>query len=134
LIVLLVACLVLLSANLENANRAYQNSLSKLKTDPHNPDLRQHTLNLGRQYAAAARSNGRVALFDEVALMNDINAACARVGSTQGLTPESGHRSQVDSPKSTVGDRLETLEALRLKSLISEEEYQSRRTEIIKEL
>ena len=109
---------------------AYLESLEKLKGDPHNPDLREATLLLGRTYAAAARNmkdmGGAVTIFDEVALMNDINAACARAGTK--ITLEEGQR------KPSVEERLAKLEGLRSKQIISEQEYQSRRQQIVDEL
>src|SRR5713101_238931 len=62
---------------LDKAKHDYQDSLSKLKAVPANADLRQKTLHLGRIYSNLTRKKKGVTLFDEVALMNDINAACA---------------------------------------------------------
>ncbi len=58
------------------AKEAYQASLAALTSDPRNTALRQATLALGRAYAARVRNGKGVSVFDEVALMNDINAAC----------------------------------------------------------
>ncbi len=71
---------------LRAARTAYQNSLLALKGDPTNPDLRQQTLHLGRAYSQLTRNNKRVALFDEMALANDINAAAG--GSTALVSPK----------------------------------------------
>ena len=60
--------------------KAYQHGLERLKHDPHNPDRRLETLTLGREYANLARSGEGVMIFDEVAIMNEINAACAGAG------------------------------------------------------
>src|SRR4051812_19834649 len=59
----------------EEAKKAYQGSLADLKSDPTNAGLRQATLALGRKYSNLTRNGKGVALFDEVALMNDLNAA-----------------------------------------------------------
>ena len=59
------------------ARKAYQASLTLLKTDPRNADLRQQTLALGRAYSNLMRDKKGRTVFDEVALMNDINAACS---------------------------------------------------------
>jgi hypothetical protein len=61
----------------DRARIAYQDALARLKRDPANPDLREETLYLGRAYSNLTRSRKGVTLFDEVALSNDINAACA---------------------------------------------------------
>ncbi len=65
------------AAALKLAEKDHLESLNVLKQDPHNPDARERTLAKGRVYATRARSGAGVNLFDEVALMNDINAACA---------------------------------------------------------
>ena len=61
---------------LREAKASYQASLAKLKSNPTNPDLKQRT-QLGRIYSNLTRRKRGVTIFDEVALMNDINAACA---------------------------------------------------------
>ncbi len=62
---------------LAKEKEAYEESLEELKHDPTNANLRQETLRLGRVYSNSTRNNKGVTIFDEVALMNDINAACA---------------------------------------------------------
>src|SRR5687767_1345627 len=94
------------------ARQAYLDSLEKLKRDPQNPDSREKTLELGRQCAAKAtlclqNGIGGVESFDEVALMNDINAACARAGGK--VTPGE------DKVKPSVEERLVKLDELRSK-------------------
>lgn len=111
---------------MEEAKVKYQGSLEQLKQDPHNPELREHTLALGRKYASLTRNNQGVALFDEVALMNDINAACARAGSKDTAKP--------DTSIASVEERLEKLDTLLSKQLISQREYQSRREQILNKL
>lgn len=74
------------------------------------------TLALGRAYA---RKGG----CDEVALMNDINAACARATS-QPAPVETAARA-------TVEERLAKLDDLRGKGLITEQEHQTRRKQIL---
>ena len=111
---------------LNHAKQAYLESLGELRLDPHNPDLRETCLALGREYAKAARKMKGIALFDEVALMNDINAACARAGSRVTI--------EEDSRRPSVEDRLAKLEDLMSKGMISEQEYESRRQRILDEL
>jgi len=57
----------------EEAKKVYGASLTALKLDPTNAELRQVTLELGRKYSNLTRNGKGVALFDEVALMNDLN-------------------------------------------------------------
>jgi len=61
---------------LGEAKAAYQDSLTQLKADPTNSNLRETTLHFGRTYSNLTRNNKGVTIFDEVALSNDINAAC----------------------------------------------------------
>lgn len=61
----------------DRARAAYQESLSALKARPSSADLRQRTLDLGRQYSNLTRNRRGVTVYDEMALMNDINAATA---------------------------------------------------------
>jgi hypothetical protein len=57
------------------AKAAYQASLQALTTDPANRELAQRTLELGRAYSRITRRSRSVTIFDELALLNDINAA-----------------------------------------------------------
>lgn len=110
----------------ERARVAYQNALARLKRDPGNSDLREETLRLGRTYSNMTRQRG-VTLFDEVALSNDINAACAGV-----FREEKSPGRQL--PKPSVEARLAQLAELKAKGLIDEGEYASRRLEILREI
>jgi hypothetical protein len=105
------------------ARSAYEESLSQLKADPANPDLRGETLRLGRVYSNLTRNGKGVTIFDEVALSNDINAACAGAAGVRGSR-------QLPS----VEARLQNLLSLRDKDLIDETEYAERRREILKEV
>lgn len=109
----------------EAARQAYLQSLAKLKENPTNPNLKQNTLSLGRRYSAMTRDNKGNTLFDEVALMNDINAACAAAAA-----PPSTNASRASESQS-VESRLRTLEDLKSKGLIDEAEAAKRRDQII---
>lgn len=50
----------------------YQATLARLRESPSDPHLKQRTLDAGRALAATTRKGSGVAIFDEVALMNDI--------------------------------------------------------------
>lgn len=102
------------------ARAAYLSSLAELKSQPNNADLKQKTLALGRRYSALTRDKKGHTLFDEVALMNDINAACAAAGSAPSthLQP-------------TIESRLRTLSELKAKGLVDGTEYERRRLEIL---
>ena len=78
-IIVVVVIAIAIAAGKEQAKakakKDYQESLQRLKRDPNDPDLREKTLELGRYYSNLIRDSKGHSLFDEVALMNDINAA-----------------------------------------------------------
>jgi hypothetical protein len=108
---------------LEQARLAYQQSLNKLKVDPTNADLKQRTLALGRAYSTLTRDSRNVTLFDEVALSNDINEACA--AATRNIAAPVSHN---------VENRLARLAELQSRGLISAGEFQEQRSRILQEL
>lgn len=128
-VIIVIAVLVRVSQSqtLDEAKKAYKESLAALSADPTNTGLWQSTLELGRAYSNLTRNRKGVTLFDEVALMNDINAAC---GGKVGIATPSAP-AQAQSP---VEDRLERLAQLREKGLIDDEEYRERRGRILEEL
>ncbi len=105
---------------------AYHNSLKKLKASPTNADLREETLQLGRKYSNLTRRKKGVTIFDEVALSNDINAACAGAMNI--------HESKVSKPDQTIELRLHRLSELKAKGLIDDDEYAERRERILDEV
>jgi hypothetical protein len=115
---------------LEQASAAYQDSLRELKTKPTNADLKQQTLALGRQYSNLTRNRRGVTVYDEMALMNDINAATA---SATHAPSASSTPSAAPKPVS-IEDRLKQLDALKTKGLLSDEEFTTRRQKILEDL
>ena len=85
LIVIIPILILVVAANaaaeakkrLAAAKLAYENSLAELRNLPTSPELRIQTLELGRIYSNLTRGQQGVAIFDEIALKNDIDAACA---------------------------------------------------------
>jgi hypothetical protein len=104
----------------EEARDSYQQLLAQLRSQPHNAQLRSLALERGRHYARLTRENGSATLFDEVALGNDINAACGGLASGPATTD--------------LETRLRRLGDLLAKGLIEEKEYLERRREILREL
>ena len=96
------------------AKKAYQDSLEKLKRDPTNPDLRAKTLELGREYSNTRRDNKGHPLFDEMALMNDINAACARAPVVAAVAAQ---------PQATPADQIQALANLMHKGVLTQQEF-----------
>jgi hypothetical protein len=125
-----VAMVVYYYHNMTQAEQRYLASLEQLKRDPHNPDLREQTLQYGRRYAQLVRNTMKA--FDEVALMNDINAACARAGSKVKVEQDGDDRRGRE--ERSIDRRLEELERLRRKAAITDDEYRSRRKAILDEI
>jgi hypothetical protein len=111
-----------------NKENDYFHSLSALKNDPNNPEIKQQTLKKGREFSAFSRQyqgqNKAVTIFDEMALMNDINAACASATVVSSKTENS----------LSIEERLAKLSELQQKSLISEQEYNEKRQKILDEI
>lgn len=114
----------------ERARDAYHNALHRLKRDPTNPDLRGETLSLGRAYANLMRDRRGVALFDEVALSNDINAACAAAATSRPQREASA----IFAGMPSIESRLTNLSDLRAAGLVDESEFAARRQEILREI
>lgn len=116
---------------LEQAEYNYRSSLDDLRRNPTNPSLRIRTLELGRILANLTRNKKGVTVFDEVALSNDIAAACAAAAAAPDRTT-----APVAFTSATVSiqDRLRQLDDLRTQALITEDEYAARREKILDEV
>jgi hypothetical protein len=86
--------------------------LQRLKAEPNNPERRQEALRLGRAYSNLTRNKKGVTVYDEVALKNDIDAACAGAARVQNPSIE---------------ERLAKLKQLLTAGHISDDEYHRRR-------
>lgn len=129
IIIAVVAVLVAISSNntaerKRKAKQAYLDSLNKLKKNPTNADHRQKTLELGRHYSNLMRDSKGQTIFDEVALMNDLNAACA--GAPQA--------SPAPTPTGDIEERLAKLQSLKEKGLIDDTDYKQRKQELMAEI
>ena len=112
---------------IETARFLYNKALDELRKDPNDTSKREEALTLGRRYADLVREDHRTT-FDEVALMNDLNAIQPTAST---ITVE------VDNSAETVDSteqRLNELEHLRSDGFITEAEYQERRSAILDEI
>ena len=110
-------------ARLVEAKRLYDESLAALTASPADPELRKRALDLGRVYSNLNRDSKGVTIYDEVALSNDIGAACA-------ATEVETSRHAVVEPvaaKADVVERLRTLNDLKSNGLVAEDEFNSLR-------
>lgn len=112
---------------LVQAKKSYEESLAKLKSDPANSDLRQQTLAFGRAYSNLARDSKGRTIFDEIALMNDLNAACA-------ATQQVISNQTLQTTSQTVAERLVQLQGLKDQGLIDQIDFDRRKSEILAQI
>ena len=114
-------------SRIRQAKRVYETHLAQLRQNPRSPKLRKVTLEAGRVYAATTRykEGGRITLFDETAIENELEAASAAAAAPS--TPTGNGSLSIEQ-------RLEHLASLRNKNLISNDEYQVKRAAILAEL
>jgi hypothetical protein len=132
--VILIGVIVVIWVGVASANTAqklkeearinYRSSLGELKKSPANADLRQRALELGRIYSNLMRDKKGNTVFDEVALMNDINAACA---ATQQVV-------SAQLPSGDIEERLRRLQELKDKGLIDNADHAKRKAELIAQI
>jgi hypothetical protein len=132
-LLVLIVVMVMVAANnkrkrLEAAEEKYRKSLHQLKKAPNSSDQREATLRAGREYARIARENKRETIFDEMALMNDMNAIAGQQVTSQPATVS--HVPQ----GSSVEERLARLRKLADGGHITEEEYSDRRARLLDEI
>lgn len=116
-----------INRQLKEAYTNYQQSLGLLKQQPNDPELRQRALEWGRYYSNLTRNNKGVTIYDEVALANDINAACAGAGYV--VAKES--LAEMARP---IEERLGQLKSLLERGAINEQEYNARRSKLLDEV
>ncbi|MEZ0327215.1 MAG: SHOCT domain-containing protein [Fimbriimonas sp.] len=112
---------------LESAKAAYEESLRYLRERPTDPTMRAQALDFGRRYSNLTRSHSGVTVYDEVAIKNDIDAACA--GTVQAAAPE-----QLEHPGGRMAERLQELQRLLDAGLITREEHEAARAKVLSEL
>lgn len=113
---------------LDNARRSYENALTTLKTRPTDPDLRMKALEAGRAYASVSRDSKGTTIFDEAALKNDLDAVTAGAGAAARIVAPP----PMAAP--SIADRLRQLDGLKAQGLVTEDEYQARRTKILESM
>lgn len=118
-----VAIAVLKRRARERAQAAYMAALDRLRRKPSNVAMRTEALDLGRRFAALCRDQGCPTIFDEVALLNDMNAAC---GGT-AVAPDA-------QPRKSPEERLRSLQRLLSSGLIDEADFAARKREILNEV
>jgi hypothetical protein len=124
LFVLLLAVIAIINGHSEykvfsKAKKDYDDALARLQSEPTIPQLRQDALRLGRAYSQLTRNKKGITVFDELAVKNDIDAACAGAVSMQSRSIEG---------------RLQRLKQLLDSGHLSPDEYRRRRQNLIDEV
>ncbi len=108
----------------------YFDALRSLQGDPQNTALKTEVIRLGTYYGEQTKRykklDDEIVIYDEQTLAKDVDAACANIGVGSNFP-------RTENSKS-VKERLLKLSELREKDLISESEYQQKRTEILEEI
>ena len=102
---------------------AYSTALNELRNDPTNPNLHEKALMAGRIYSAATREGKGVTLFDETALANDIRAVTANASQTTTINNTSSVL--------TLDERINALKKMKESGLLSDEEFEQKRKNIL---
>lgn len=106
---------------LDDARDAYYESLRALEQDADNQRLKEEAFIRGIIYAGLMRDDGQESSFDETTVTEDILRAL-RLGA----------KGRPDRPDAV--ERLRELEAVREAGLITDEEYKTKREEILDEI
>lgn len=109
---------------INRAHATYQQALADLRANPGSTQIREGVLAYGRQYANIARQNGQRTIFDEMALANDLASIPVPVSVATATA----------APATNAEERLRQLTRLRDQALISADEYEKRRQQIINEV
>ncbi|MFM2307905.1 MAG: hypothetical protein RLY87_25 [Chloroflexota bacterium] len=119
-------------AELAQLLETYQNSLTILRSRPTDPEVHERTLRAGRAYASATRNKTGVTLFDETALANDIRAVTANASQSSNHNPKHTPAAvQVKSKTETIDDRIAALQKLRAADMLTDEEFEQKRRDIL---
>ena len=103
---------------LADARRAFEDSLAQLRKDPKNADLKRETVQLGQCFSRLSIGRDGRPAFDEAALNKAIAAVC----------PPELYPSPAEDSLAT---RLDQLARYRQRGLITEQEYQQKREELL---
>jgi hypothetical protein len=107
-----------------NAERAYRASLADLRADPTNPHLREETLELGRRVIRLNSRSGVRGGLSELAMTNDINAACAHAVNHPGAVARVAVVNPGALSTDSVAKQIEDLNNLRRIGVLTDEEFE----------
>jgi hypothetical protein len=139
IVILIVAVLFIMVKNnadkmarVNTARAAYQKELQKLRDTPFDTKQRERVLSAGREYIEAAIAAGKSTIFTEVTMLNDLTAITGE--SLAQNAKDSAVNAPDPKPENDIASRLKKLENLREQQLITEDEYEKRRSAILDQL
>jgi hypothetical protein len=111
---------------IRKAEMWYREALRMLEEEPDSPERRKIALTTGREYARMVRESSGESLFDELALMNDINV----IAGQQVASPTTRKAPQPLSYE----ERLARLQRLAAEGHLTKDEYVEARKRLLSEL
>lgn len=101
----------------------YDDLLSELRENPNNAYLREKALMAGRDYYGTLRLDGRLTIYDEQAITNDINVA---IGNGNPIEPHNN--------SNNVYKDIEQLANLKDKGILTEEEFNEKKRVLLEKI
>jgi hypothetical protein len=112
----------------EQFKNNYELAKDNLRQQPNDNYLRERALQAGRQYYKSLR-NGVLSIYDEQAITNDL-AAVAPVSQTNNIVQPNLNKSD-DNSQSDIVAKLEKLNLLKDKGMITESEFEAKKKDLI---
>ena len=112
----------------EQIRKNYESAKNKLRQQPSNNQLREKALQDGREYYKSLR-NGVLIIYDEQAITNDL-AAVAPVSQTNNIVQPNINKAD-DNSQSDIVAKLEKLNLLKDKGMITESEFEAKKKDLI---
>jgi hypothetical protein len=112
----------------EQIKKNYESSRNKLRQQPSNNQLREKALQAGREYYKSLR-NGVLSIYDEQAITNDL-AAVAPVSQINNTVQPNINKAD-DNSQSDIVAKLEKLNLLKDKGMITESEFEAKKKDLI---
>lgn len=110
----------------------YEDILDRLSRNPNSQKLRQLALEIARDYYSSLRNDGRLTIYDEQAIQNDLSLIIN--SSNNSYTQQSNDNSIENKDNSDSLAKLEKLKHLKDKGLITEADYEAKKQKILDEL
>lgn len=98
----------------------YDDLLNQLRENPNNANLKERVLIAGRDYYGTLRLDGRLTIYDEQAITNDISTAV-------------GNGSPIE-PQNNVYKDIEQLANLKDKGILTEEEFNEKKRVLLEKI